>query len=282
MKLDAHHHLWTYSAQAYDWIGDDMAVLRRDFGPADLVTCLRENGYDAAIAVQARQTEEETRWLLALAAECPEIAGVVGWLDLCSPELETALARWSADPKLAGLRHVVQAEPDDRFMLRPDFMRGISQLSAYGLVYDLLVFPRQLPAAIELVSAFPEQVFVLDHIAKPPIGTRGFQPWADLIRDLATAPQVSCKLSGLVTEADWTGWKPDDLYPYLDHVCEVFGPDRLMIGSDWPVCLLAGTYTQVMDTTAHYLQSRFSGPVLDQVLGDNAARIYLKRKQRVS
>jgi L-fuconolactonase len=194
------------------------------------------------VAVQARQSLEETRWLLELAAANPWIVGVVGWIDLRAPDAADQLARFAGDPHLVGLRHIAQDEPDDAFLLRDDFLRGLALLEPRGLVYDVLVYPRQLPAAIELARRHPGQAFVLDHLGKPPARERGREPWATQLRALAACGNVACKLSGLVTEADWERWSPRDLAPYLDVALDAFGIERVLFGSDWPVCTLAASY----------------------------------------
>ncbi len=223
--------------------------------------------------MQARQTLEETRWLLELAASAPFILGVVGWVDLQSAEIRSQLETFARNPKLVGIRHVVQSEPDDRFLLRPEFLRGISVLEEFDLAYDLLIYPRHLPVAAEFVRHFPSQRFVLDHLAKPPIRSGSLQPWARAIRDLAAFPNVLCKLSGLVTEADWDSWTPEQLAPYIDVAFDCFGPDRLMIGSDWPVCTVAASYSRAMDVVKNYL-SRQPAQVQAAVLGENARRFW--------
>jgi L-fuconolactonase len=238
MRLDSHQHFWKFNPAEYGWMQPDWPI-RRDFLPSDLQPLLNQQQLAGSIAVQARQTIEESRWLLSLADQSPLIKGVVGWVDLRSDRVEEQLAEFTPHPRFVGVRHVVQDEPDDRFMLRPDFIRGIGKLKQFDLTYDLLVFPQQLPAAIELVRRFPEQPFVLDHIAKPRIRDGTLSPWRDHIRELAQAQNVCCKVSGLVTEADWANWKAEDFRPFLDIVFEAFGEDRLMFGSDWPVCLLA-------------------------------------------
>jgi L-fuconolactonase len=238
MIVDAHHHLWRYDPAEFGWIGDDLRVLRRDFLPGDLARQLDSSGVVAAVAVQARQMEEETRWLLHLAAEEPRIAGVVGWAPLIQPDIEHWLERHVADRKLVGLRHVVQAEPDE-FLARQDFNRGVAALRRHGLVYDLLVLERQLPATIEFVDRHPDQPFVLDHLGKPRNDTGELEPWRTNLRELARRENVSCKLSGGITEAD-LDWTPAKLRPYLDAALEAFGPRRLMFGSNWPVCEAAG------------------------------------------
>ena len=273
MRLDAHQHFWKYSPDEYGWINDKMAVLQRDFLPADLRPLLAAEGFDGSIAVQARQSLEETRWLLELAAHDDIVKGVVGWVDLRSPDLAAQLHQFSQNPKLVGVRHVVQDEPDDEFMLRPEFRRGISRLAEYGLAYDILVFPRQLPAALKLVKEFPNQRFVVDHIAKPLIAEGRIEPWGSGIRELAMAENVSCKVSGMVTEARWDAWKPQDFRPYLDVVLNAFGAGRLMIGSDWPVCTVAGTYGRTMGLVRDYI-GQLTSSEQDAIVGGNCARFY--------
>src|SRR5580692_11044082 len=234
IKLDAHQHFWNYSPVEYEWIDASMAALQRDFLPHDLKPLLDQSDMDGSIAVHARQSLDETRWLLELAAQNNFVKGVVGWVDLCSPHVEEQLSEFADNEKLVGMRHVVQGEPDDRFMLRPEFQRGIARLAKFGLTYDLLLYPRHLPVAVNLVREFPEQRFVLDHIAKPEIADGLMEPWDRDIRELAKFENVWCKLSGMVTEARWRQWKPDGFRPYLDVIFEAFGAERLMIGSDWP------------------------------------------------
>lgn len=276
MKIDAHQHFWKYDSHEYPWIDDVKAALRRDYLPADLVREQTPLGYDGSIVVQARQTLEETRWLLELAENDPRIHGVVGWVDLQSSAVREQLATFAKHPKLVGVRHVVQDEPDDNFMLRPEFLRGIAALTEFGLVYDVLIFPKQLPAAIELARRFPAQPFVLDHIAKPFIKDRIFTPWRELIRELAACPNVHCKISGMVTEADWHGWQSADFTPYLDVVLEAFGPSRLMIGSDWPVCLLAADYRKTMTLAEDYF-ARLTPAEQGKIFGANALDFYRRR-----
>ena len=273
MRLDAHQHFWRYSPTEHVWMTEAMAALKRNFLPADLKPLLAASGFEGCVAVQARQSLEETRWLLQLAVQNDFIKGVVGWVDLRAPEVEKQLAVFAGNRLLVGVRHVVQDEPDDAFMLREDFQRGVAQLAEYGLAYDLLVFPRQLRAVVGLVQAFPEQRFVLDHIAKPLIAEGKMEPWATEIRELARAGNVTCKLSGMVTEAKWTGWKAEDFRPYLDVVFEAFGTERLMIGSDWPVCTLAGDYVSVVGIVKDYV-AQLPVEQRDGVLGGNCARTY--------
>jgi len=246
MLIDAHQHFWDYSVAEYPWIGAGMERLARDFLPADLVAVASGQGVKGSVAVQARQSLAETRWLLGLADESPFIKGVVGWVDLRSGRVAEELADFSGHEKFVGVRHVVQDEPDPRFLLGDAFMRGLRQLRAFGLVYDLLLYPPQLPAAVELAGLLPEQPFVLDHMAKPRIKTGEIAEWRRDIEALAAHKNVTCKLSGLVTEAAWRHWQRDDFTPYLDVALAAFGPERLMFGSDWPVCLLSGEYAEVV------------------------------------
>jgi L-fuconolactonase len=276
VRLDAHQHFWKYDPAEYPWMQAEWPI-RRDFLPPDLEPLLAQEGLDGCIAVQARQALAENRFLLALADAHPVVRGVVGWVDLCAERVDEQLAGFSRHPKFVGVRHVVQDEPDDNFMLRPDFQRGIGRLRQFGLTYDVLVYPRQLPAAIALVGRFPDQPFVLDHIAKPPIRAGTLAPWREQVRELARAPHLMCKVSGLVTEANWTGWQPDDFRPCLDVVFECFGADRLMFGSDWPVCLLAGRYEQVFQL-AHDYVAPLSADARAKFFGGNAARFYLGRR----
>jgi L-fuconolactonase len=252
MHIDSHQHFWRYQAKRDRWITDEMSVLKRDFLPEDLIPLLRANDVDGCIAVQTDQSELETMFLLGLAAKFGEIRGVVGWVDLCASDLPERLRYFSQFEKLRGFRHIVQSEPDDSYMLRPDFLSGIGLLQRFNFSYDILIYPRQMPAAIKLVENFPQQRFVIDHIAKPPIRTGEISPWAQQMKTIAGNPNVYCKLSGLVTEADWRNWRNTDFKPYLDVVLDAFGPDRLMFGSDWPVCLTAGTYQCVKELLANY------------------------------
>jgi L-fuconolactonase len=273
MNIDAHQHFWKYNAARDTWITDPMQSIRRDFLPNDLAPELKANGIDAVISVQADSSENETRFLVDLAERDARIAGVVGWVDLQSPQLEERLKFFSKFPKLRGFRHVAQAETDDRFLVQPDFTRGIGRLREFGFTYDILVLPRQLPAAIELVAMFPEQPFVIDHLGKPDVRTRTSPRWPEKIKRLACNPNVYCKISGLVTEADWYRWKPVDFAPYLDAAFEAFGPDRLMFGSDWPVCLVAATYAQVKNALEEYVGKNASAE-RGKIFGGNAERFY--------
>ena len=273
MRIDSHQHFWRFDRDEYGWITEEMRTLQRDYLPQDLEPLLERMRFDGCLAVQARQTLEETSWLLELAASSDFIKGVVGWADLCSLDLAAQLATFKRQPKLVGVRHVLQGEADDAFMLREDFRRGIAQLGKHGLVYELLVMPRHLRNAALLVAEFPEQQFVIDHIAKPFIAEQLMSPWDDELRELSTFPNVSCKLSGMVTEARWGEWKETDFIPYLEHVVGSFGPDRVMIGSDWPVCLVSATYAQTMEIVMNFIAG-LSADSQAAVLGENCCRIY--------
>jgi L-fuconolactonase len=274
MRLDSHQHFWLYAGEEYSWIKPAWPI-RRDFLPEDLQPLLAGAGLDGSIAVQARQTLEENRFLLGLADRHPFIRGVVGWVDLCSDRVEEQLAECARHPRFVGVRHVVQDEPEDNFMLRPEFLRGIGRLKQFGLTYDLLVLPRQLPAAIQLAAKFPGQPFVLDHIAKPFIRDGILSPWREQARELARFPHVLCKVSGMVTEAKWAEWMPADFRPYLETVLECFGPERLMFGSDWPVCLLAARYERVFGLVRDFIAS-LPESQRGAILGGNAERFYLR------
>jgi L-fuconolactonase len=273
MKIDTHQHFWKYNDRDYVWMSAAMGKLRRDHLPADLLPLMKTAGIDGTIAVQARQTLEESAWLLQLAEENTFIRGVVGWVDLCSERVAEQLERFCRHPKFCGVRHVVHDEPDDEFMLRKDFLRGLGQLENFGLTYDLLLFPRHLQVACEVVKRFPNQSFVLDHIAKPPVQTEEMEPWASDLRQLAAFPNVFCKISGLVTEAKWDSWSAQDFEPYINVVLNAFGTDRLMIGSDWPVCTLAADYKTVIDLDISYI-SQLCGDEQNAILGKNPIKFY--------
>ncbi len=272
-KIDAHQHFWKYDPQRLSWISDDMQILQQDYLPPTLKTEMDKAGFDACIAVQASQSEAETDFLLDLAAQYDFINGVVGWLDLCDPNVRSRLAHYAQFPKLCGIRHIIHDEADDCFMLRPDFMRGVKMLADFNLAYDILIVEKHLPATLQFVSYLPECRLVVDHIAKPKIRLAELSPWEENIRSLAKYPNVYCKLSGMVTEADRQAWKPADFKPYLDVIFESFGADRLMIGSDWPVCLLAGNYEEVMAIVEDYME-HFSAEDKAKVFGQNAIDFY--------
>src|SRR5260370_6474126 len=279
MRIDAHQHFWQYDALRDGWITDEMGVLRRDFLPEHLVPELVANDMQGSIAVQADPSETETRFLLDLASRNEVIQGMVGWVDLCAANVHERLQLFSKYSKLCGFRHIVQAELDDQFMLQPDFLRGIGCLEEFGFTYDILIYARQLPAAIELASRFPNQPFVVDHLAKPSIKAKRFLPWARHLRTLPENPNVYCKVSGLVTEADWQRWGTDDFKPYLDLAFETFGVERLIFRSDWPVCLLAASYRQVVQLIADYTRD-LSITDQDKIFGLNAAHFYGQRAAR--
>lgn len=272
MRIDAHHHFWHYTPAEYGWIDDAMATIRRDFLPADLQPEIAAVGIDRVVSVEARPSLEETEWLLTMAEAHPWIAGVVGWAPLADPRVVRDLEHLVRHPKFRGVRHVLQAEPD-AYMDRADFNAGLAQLRALNLTYDILILHHQLPAAIRLVDRHPNQTFVVDHIAKPSIRTGETEPWARNLAELALRPNVLCKLSGVVTEADYKAWTYESILPYLETALSAFGPDRLMFGTDWPVCRVATTYADWVHTV-----DRFAAPLSDSerqsLFHDAAARAY--------
>lgn len=272
MRIDSHQHYWQYDPIRNSWIDDSMKILRRDFLPEHLKPILDRNNVQGSVAVQAGQSEDETKFLLDLASKNDFIKGVVGWIDLRAENIEERLEVFSSNKKLVGMRHIVQSEPDD-FMLGREFQHGISKLEKFGLTYDILVFPTQLKASVELVQKFPEQAFVLDHIAKPYIKDGKIDQWANDIHMLAQFPNVNCKISGMVTEADLNHWKKEDFFKYLDVVFNLFGSDRIMYGSDWPVCLLAAQYEQQLEILESYIDA-FSSEKKAKIMGKNAIRFY--------
>ena len=275
MNIDAHQHFWRYDKREHAWIDESMRPLQRDFLPAHLEPLIREQGIERTIAVQASQTPAETYWLLQLAGVHPFIGGVIGWVDLQADDVDGKLERVVRNRKLVGIRHGLQSEPDDRFMLRPAFGRGIAALARYQLPYDLLIHPRHLAVASDFVEHFDTQTFVLDHLAKPDIrrGAVAIDGWARDLRRLAEHPHVWCKVSGLVTEANWGSWTAKDLEPYLDVAFDCFGAGRLIAGSDWPVCTLAGSYSRTMSVLRDYLERRTAGERA-AVLGGNAQKVW--------
>ena len=272
--IDSHHHLWKYTASEYGWISPEMPAIRRDFLPEDLEPLMHHYGIDGTVVVQARQTLEETAWLLDLARKHSIMRGVVGWIPLTEGEgVRRHLDRFAGDRKLRGVRHVIHDEADPRYILRQDFNAGVKTLLDYKLPYDILIFEKHLPAAIEFVDRHPAQVFILDHIAKPRIKDRILSPWDRNIREIAKRPNVYCKLSGMVTEADLRNWTPANLQPYLDVVLKAFGPSRLMYGSDWPVMLLAGEYGQWFGAVTNAI-AKLSKPEQDRIMGGTAVEAY--------
>ena len=271
--IDSHHHFWHYDPEEYGWISESMNVLRRDFLPEDLRRETEAAGVEGVVSVQARQTLDETRWLLELAAKYDFIRGVVGWAPLADPDVAGQLERFASVEKLKAVRHVVQDEPDDDFILGEDFNRGVAELRRFGLRYDILIFERHLPQAAAFVDRHPNQVFVLDHLAKPRVRDGAMSPWRENLRELARREHVYCKLSGLVTEADWVRWSPSQLQPYVDVALEAFGPARLMFGSDWPVCLLAAGYSDWVEIVTQ-MTSVLSPDAQRRVLGETAIEAY--------
>jgi L-fuconolactonase len=272
MNIDSHQHFWRYSEAEYPWIPKGSA-LQRDWLPQDLETVANEVGVTGSVAVQARQSLQESRWLLQLAGESSFIKGVVGWVELQSEQVEQELAEFALNKKFVGVRHVVQDEPDSQFMLKPEFLRGIAALQPFQLAYDFLVFPKQLRAAVQVAAQFPKQRFVLDHIAKPLIRAGMMKPWTQDIKEMGRNPNVFCKISGMVTEARHGAWAKDDFRPYLDVVIEAFGENRVMFGSDWPVCLLAGNYAQVHQLASDYF-SQFSAETQRKFFTETATAFY--------
>lgn len=273
MRIDAHQHFWQYQFEQYPWIDEKMARLRGDFLPAQLSPLLIDNNFSGCVAVQARQSEEETQWLLALGAEHSQILGVVGWIDLCSAQLPEQLSKLQSQPLLKGFRHVLQDELEIDYMLRPEFIRGIKWLAEFDYSYDLLVTAQQLPLVCQLLEQLPKMRLVLDHVGKPDIKAGGWQQWAQCITTLAKHQHLHCKVSGLVTEADWQHWSVSDFEPYLAHVLSCFGAKRLMFGSDWPVCLVAANYTDSVSIIEQFITSHAPQDLL-AVMGENAAMFY--------
>lgn len=273
MIIDAHQHFWQYDPVKHAWINEEMQILQQDFLPTSLAKIYAAQGIDGCVAVQADQSEQETTFLVQLAREYDFIKGVVGWTDFRSPDLPKRLAAYAQMPEVKGFRHIVQAEPDPHFLLQEDFLDGIRQLAPYRFTYDILVYPHQLDAVLDFVRLFPSQAFIIDHLAKPYIKDGNFTGWVNLMRSIAASPNVYCKVSGMVTEADWQNWQYEDFVPYLDLVFEVFGTDRLVFGSDWPVCLLAGSYRDVKGILERYL-APFPETERQKIWGQNAIDFY--------
>lgn len=273
MTIDSHQHFWTYNAQTHDWINDEMSVIQRDFLPSDLEPILKQNNIDGCVAVQADQSESETDFLLDLAEKNSIIKGIVGWVDLLADDVYERLEHYAQFEKIKGFRHIVQGESDSEFMLRPKFKNGITELSANDFTYDILIYHFQLEQAINLVKLFPDQKFVIDHIAKPDIKSGEYAAWQINIKKIALHQNVYCKVSGMVTEGEWQGWKTSDFKIYLDTVVKAFGTDRLMYGSDWPVCLVAGNYEEQLNIVQDYFSS-FSTLEKKKIMGGNAIKFY--------
>ncbi|MGL1886261.1 MAG: amidohydrolase family protein [Reichenbachiella sp.] len=273
MKIDAHQHFWEYEPVRDSWITDDMAVLQRDFLPKDLAIALQENAVDGCVAIQADQSNEETDFLLQLADHNELIKGVVGWVDLRAEDIETQLKDYSDNEKLVGFRHIIQSEADPNFILEPKFQNGISLLEKFGFTYDILVFPHQLEAVLETIIRHPKQKFVIDHMAKPNIKGGEVTKWKEQMIEIGSFSNVSCKISGLVTEADWLSWEYGIFVPYIDVIVQCFGTNRIMFGSDWPVCLLAGSYKEVKGIVDRYFE-KFSNKEREKMFGQNAIDFY--------
>lgn len=272
-KIDSHQHFWKFDPVRDAWITEDMSAIRRDFLPEDLGPILQEHGIDGCVTVQADQSRAENEFLLDLAAEHDWIKGVVGWVDLQAPDINEQLSSYSELKKLKGFRHVLQGEPQRDFMLRPAFLNGIGALRKFNFSYDILIFPDQVAFAETLVRKFPDQRFVVDHLAKPYIRDKKLDPWRRDMQRLAALGNVSCKISGMVTEANWHSWKKEDFFPYLDVVVSAFGTDRLLYGSDWPVCLVAASYTEMLAIVTDYF-SALSENEQEKIFGGNATKFY--------
>ena len=273
MIIDSHQHFWVYEAEKHAWLDDNMKIIRKDFMPEDLQLVYQNNGVDGCVAVQADQTLAETDFLLALAEKNNFIKGVVGWVDLRASNIDEVLKQYSAFPKLKGFRHVVQGEADPNFMLRPDFLNGIAALEKHNFTYDILIFPHQLEAALELVRLFPKQKFVIDHIAKPYIKDGFYDGWAALMKAIGKYPNAYCKLSGMTTEADYNNWTPEQIEPYMQLVLDAFGASRILFGSDWPVCLVAGNYTKTKELVTNFI-AKLSSQEQAAIMGGNAMQFY--------
>jgi L-fuconolactonase len=272
-RIDSHQHFWKFDPIRDAWINESMAIIQRDFLPADIQPLLSENRITGCVAVQADQSAAENKFLLTLADQHDYIKGVVGWIDLQSGNIQEQLSNYSQFKKLKGFRHILQGEKQRDFMLRPAFKHGIAALHPFGFTYDILIFPDQLEYSKTFINAFPYQPFVIDHIAKPYIQDKKIEEWKRDITALAEFSNVSCKVSGMVTEANWKNWKQEDFKPYLDVVVEAFGMKRLMFGSDWPVCLVAASYSEVVNLVREYFSS-FSTDEQDDFFGGNAMRFY--------
>lgn len=272
MTIDSHVHFWKYDEVRDSWITDDMKVLQQDYLPEHFQPIAKRNGIDGVVAVQADQSELETRFLAELAATHPLIKGVVGWIDLRDPKLGERLQHFIAYPIIKGWRHIVQGEPDD-FLLKKDFQRGVQLLKEFDYTYDVLIYHHQLPAAVAFINALPEQKLIIDHCAKPDIRERSIKEWETQMRRIAEHPNVYCKVSGLFTETHWKKWSAADFYPYLDVVFDAFGADRLLFGSDWPVILLSGIYVQWKSLLEKYMEN-FKPEQREKVFGGNAVSFY--------
>ncbi|WP_313264391.1 amidohydrolase family protein [Sphingobacterium sp.] len=273
MRIDTHQHFWKFDPIRDSWITEEMQVIRRDFSPLDIQFVLERNGFGGSVAVQADQSKEETAYLVQLANDYPFIKGVVGWIDLQAADIRQQLEAYRTSTVIKGFRHVVEAEADPDFLVRPAVLNGLKALADYGYTYDLLIRPRHYSATLDCVRQNPDLQFVLDHIAKPPIKSKAFDEWAAFIDALAAFPNVVCKVSGLATEADWEGWKLDDFKQYLEHIFARFGKERIMYGSDWPVCLLAASYEESIAIVEDKL-GQFTAAEKNAFWAENAIRVY--------
>jgi L-fuconolactonase len=271
-RIDGHIHFWDYDSKRNSWITDEMAVLRKDFLPGDIQTVFKEYVMDGCVLVQVNQSESENDFFLKLASEHTFVKGIVGWVDLCAENIPERLARYRLS-KIRGFRHILQDDPDRSFMLKPDFKRGIEALREFGFTYDLLIYPDQLPYATQMIKSFPQQLFIVDHLAKPGIREREIDIWRKQIFNISRMDNVYCKLSGMVTEAHWNNWTKETFAPYMEVIVESFGINRIVFGSDWPVCLLAGTYGEVLGIVENYF-STFSIPEQEMIFGGNAMAFY--------
>jgi L-fuconolactonase len=272
-RIDAHQHFWKFDPVRDSWITGEMAVIQGDFLPDDLKLVLQQNSFDGCVAVQASQSEEETNFLVSLSKQYDFIKGVVGWVDLQADDIEDRLKQYKSFSVVKGFRHVLQGEPQRDLMLNPNFRRGIAALQQNGFTYDILIFPDQLKFSNQLVASIPAQKFVIDHIAKPYIKKKEVEEWKNDIEQIAKNENVYCKISGMVTEADWKAWKKEDFKPYLDVVVNAFGMNRVIFGSDWPVCLVAASYQKMLEIVQDYF-SAFSKEEQEQFFGLNAIRFY--------
>ena len=273
MRIDTHQHFWKFDPIRDSWITEEMQVIRRDFSPLDIQFVLERNGFGGSVAVQADQSKEETAYLVQLANDYPFIKGVVGWIDLQAADIRQQSDGDQSDTVIKGFRHIVEGEADPDFLIRPAVLNGLKALADYGYTYDLLIRPRHYAATLDCVQQNPNLQFVLDHIAKPPIKSKAFDEWATFIDALAALPNVVCKVSGLATEADWEGWKLDDFKQYLEHIFARFGKERIMYGSDWPVCLLAASYEESIAIVEDKL-GQFTAAEKNAFWAENAIRVY--------
>ena len=272
MRVDSHQHFWNYQPKRDTWITEEMNVIRKDFLPAQLSQLLKENKIEGCVAVQADQSEKETDFLIKCARNHSFVKGIVGWTDLQSPGVQARLEYYYQFHEVKGFRHVVQSEPGD-FLLRESFCSGIALLEQYAFTYDILVYPHQLPAALAFIKKFPNQFFVIDHLAKPSVRQMQLKPWKQQLQQIAMHENVFCKISGLVTETDWKTWKPSNFKPYLDTALEAFGTQRLMYGSDWPVCLLAASYEEQLQIIQQFIDP-LSPAEKKAIMGENAVIFY--------